>query len=291
MNKTKKLLGAVAIILLTAFQFNVKAQLKVPAPSPLQTIKQNFGIGEVTLEYSRPSAKGRVVFGDVVPFGKVWRTGANATTKITFTEDVTIEGKAVVAGTYGIYSVPNKTDWEIMLYKDVTLGGDVANYKTENEVLRVKVKSALGMTKTETFTMEFTDITPSTCNLEIVWEKTRVVIKLTTDIDTKVMKNIETTMAPPVDKRPYFQAASYYYENNKDLNQAFEWVNKAIDANPKAYWAITLKAKILAKQKDYKGSIETSEKAIAVAKEDQDDAYVKINEKLIIETKKEGKIK
>ncbi|HXB39120.1 MAG TPA: DUF2911 domain-containing protein [Bacteroidia bacterium] len=289
MIKIKKLIALTAAALL--FVFNINAQtLKVPAPSPLQTIKQNFGIGEVTLEYSRPSIKGRVIFGDVVPFGKVWRTGANATTKITFTEDITLEGKLVVAGTYGIYSVPNKTEWEIMLYKDVTLGGDVANYKPENEVLRVKVKPTLLLTKTETFTMEFADITPTTCSLELVWEKTRVSVKLSTDIDTKVMKNIETVMAPS-DKRPYYQSASYYYENNKDLNQAFEWVNKAIDQNPKAYWAITLKAKILSKQKDYKGSIETSEKAIVAAKEDQNDDYVKINEKLIAENKKEGKIK
>lgn len=291
MSTIKKHLGKAALTLLAIFHFSASAQLKTPQPSPTQTIKQNFGVGEVTLEYSRPSVKGRVVFGDLVPFGKVWRTGANATTKITFSEDVTIEGKAVAAGTYGIYSVPNKTEWEVMLYKDLTLGGDVSNYKPENEVLRVKVKPTMAMTKTETFTMNFADVTPTTCVLELAWEKTHVALKLTTDIDAKVMKSIETSMEPTPDKRPYFQAANYYYENGKDLNKAFEWVNKAIDQNPKAFWALTLKAKILAKQKDFKGSIETSEKAISVAKAEQNDDYVKINEKLIADTKKEGKIK
>ena len=125
---------------LSVSQFAQAQQLKVPAPSPSQTIKQAFGLSEITIEYSRPGVKGRTIYGDVVPFGKVWRTGANASTKITFGDDVKLEGNDVKAGTYALYSVPNKDSWELMLYKDLTLGGNVGEYKKENEVLRFVVK-------------------------------------------------------------------------------------------------------------------------------------------------------
>src|ERR1700757_201442 len=160
MIKTKKIISAMAIAAFSFGSLNTQAQqLKVPAPSPLQTVKQNFALGDVTLEYSRPSVKGRVIFGDVVPFGKIWRTGANATTKITFSDDVKLEGKDVKAGTYGLYTIPNKDSWDIMLYKDLTLGGDVAEYKQENEVLKITVKPMALAYKMESFTMEMGDLT------------------------------------------------------------------------------------------------------------------------------------
>ncbi|MFN5712611.1 MAG: DUF2911 domain-containing protein [Bacteroidota bacterium] len=258
--------------------------LKTPAPSPLQTIKQNFGIGEVSLEYSRPSVKNRVIFGDVVPYGKMWRTGANASTKITIGEDTKIEGNAIPAGTYAIYTIPGAETWEIMFYKDLTLGGDVASYKKENEVLRITEKVTQLPNKVETFTINFADITYSVCNVEMQWEKTRVAFTISTEVDAKIMKNIETVMSPN-DRRPYYNAASYYYDNNKDMKQALEWVNKATELTPDAYWVWHLKAKIQLKLKDAKGAIETAEKSKALALKDNDDAYVKNNDKLIAEAK------
>jgi hypothetical protein len=258
--------------------------LKTPAPSPLQTIKQNFGLGEIGVEYSRPSAKGRVIIGDVVPYGSIWRTGANSATKITLGEDTKIEGNPIAAGTYALYTMPGKDAWDLMFYKDLTLGGDVGEYKKENEVLRVSVKPTALTQKVETFTINIADVTATTCNVELLWEQTRVAFKVTTEIDAKVMKSIETAMAP-ADKRPYYSAASYYYENNKDMKQALEWIEKAVDQNPKAYWVHHLKAKIQLKLKDAKGAIETAEKSKALAMEDKDDAYVKNNEKLIAEAK------
>ena len=136
LNKIKTLTGAIAIAVLTTTSVN--AQLKTPAPSPSQTLKQAFALSDITIDYSRPSAKGRVVYGDVVPFGTVWRTGANSSTKITFGEDVKVEGAELKAGTYALYSIPNKDSWDLMFYKDLTLGGDVSNYKAENEVLKIK---------------------------------------------------------------------------------------------------------------------------------------------------------
>jgi hypothetical protein len=283
-NMKQTLLASIVALSMLSFSSNAQ-QLKIPAPSPTQTLKQNFGLGDITIEYSRPGMKGRVIFGDVVPFDKIWRTGANSTTKITFSDDVKLEGNAVAAGTYGLYTMPDKESWTIMLYKDLTLGGNVAEYKPENEVLRFKVKPTTLGNKVETFTIGIADITPGTADIEILWDRTRVAIHVTTDIDTKVMKNIETALSPD-DKRPYFQAASYYYETDKDLNKAMAWVNKAIEQNPKAFYVVHLKAKIQVKQKDFKGAIATAEQSIVLSKEAKNDDYVKLNEKLIAEAKK-----
>lgn len=276
-------LALVASFFQMPFSINAQ-QLKTPAPSPLQNIDQAFALSNIKIEYSRPSAKGRVIYGDLVPFGKIWRTGANSSTKITFGEDVKMEGTPVIAGTYAIYTIPNKDSWELMLYKDLTLGGDVAEYKTENEVTRIKVKPMPLSQKVETFTINFTDLKSNSAIMEILWEQTRVAVNITADIDEKIMKNIEAALSP-ADKKPYYQAANYFYENNKDLTKALEWIGKAVDQNPKAYWVILLKAKIQLKSKDYKGAIASAEQSMALAKEDKNDDYVKMNEKLIAEAK------
>jgi hypothetical protein len=275
-------MGAAMLALIT---FNIQAQtLKTPAPSPLQTLKQSFALGDITIEYSRPSVKGRVIFGDLVPYGKIWRTGANAATKITFSDDVKLEGKEVKAGTYAIYTIPNKDAWEILIYKDLTMGGNTANYKEENELLRFTVKPTPYMEKVENFTINFSNITSTSAVLEIIWDKTRVPVIITTEIDAKVLKNIETALA--TDTRPYFPAANYYYENNKDLNQALIWVNKAIEQNPKGFFITMLKAKIELKLNDKNSAIASAEKTIALAKEAKNDDYVKQAETFITEAKK-----
>jgi len=283
--KKNLLLSFAACTMLAATVFTSNAQqLKVPAPSPQQTVKQAFALSEITIEYSRPSVKNRVIFGDLVPFGKTWRTGANQATKITFGEDVKIEGKPVTAGTYALYTIPNKDSWEVMLYKDLTLGGDVAEYKMENEVVRVKVPATTSPVKVETFTIGVNDITSKTAKIEFAWDMTRVAVNVAADIDVKIMKNIETSLAN--DSRPYYQAANYYYENDKDMNQALQWVNKAAEANAKAYWIMHLKAKIHMKMNDKPGAIAAAEKSLALATEDKNDDFVKLNEKLIAEAKK-----
>lgn len=283
--KSKKLTVLAVSAIFGLFTLTADAQqLKVPAPSPLQTLDQSFALSSIKIEYSRPSVKGRTVYGDLVPFGKVWRTGANASTKITFGEDVTVEGKPLTAGTYALYTIPGKESWDIIFYKDLTLGGNVAEYKSENEVLKIQVKPSALANMVETFTINVADMTSSTANIQLDWEKTRVSFKVVADIDSKIMKNIEAAVEK--DNRPYFQAASYYYESGKDMNKALGWVNKAIEQNPKAFYIYHLKAKIQMKLKDYKGAISTAEQSIALAKEAKNDDYVKMNEKLIEEAKK-----
>ena len=282
MKRTLHAFAAGALLLLS--NTTIGQALKVPAPSPVQTIKQAFALTEISLEYSRPSVKGRVIFGDLVPFGKIWRTGANGATKITFGEDVKIDGVALTAGTYAIYSIPNKDSWELMFYKDLSLGGNVAEYKKENEVAKLVLKTKAIADKIECFTMDISDITSSSAMINLTWEKTRVGFTVVADIDTRIMKAIDANVVQ--DNRPYFQAASYYYESNKDLIKAAEWADKAFASNPNAYWILMLKAKIQAKQKDKKAAIITAEQVITIATEGKNDDYVKQAKDLITEMKK-----
>ena len=277
----KKFILAAATVLFANMSMDAQT-VKVPAPSPTQSIKQDFALSSIEVSYSRPGVKGRSIFGDVVPFGKLWRTGANGCTKLTFGEDVKVGGVEVKAGTYSLFSVPNKDEWEIILNKNITIGG-LDGYKTEDDVARFKVKTAMLGSLVETFSIQVANVTSSTADIQISWEKTSVNIPVVADIDTKISKSIETAMT--VDNRPYFQAASYYLETGKDLGKALTWVDKAIEMNPKAFWMVHLKAKIQAQSGDKVGAIATAKKSIELAKEAKNNDYVALNEKLIASLK------
>ncbi len=253
-----------------------------PQPSPSATVSQSFATSKIEISYSRPGAKGRKVFGDVVPFGKFWRTGANAATTISFGEDVKINGMEVKAGKYGLLSYPGEAEWTIILTKDLNVTSE-DGYKKENDVARFMVKPSRLASMVETFTIEIGNLKNNECDLELKWENTAVSLKVTTDYDARITKQIDETMAK--DTRPYFGAANYYFENNKDLKKALEWVSKAADANPKAYWVLLLKAKIQKALKDYNGAMATSQQSLDLAKADNNDSYIKNNEKLMAEIK------
>ena len=270
-------------LLMSSTQVLFSQALKTPTPSPMQTLKQGFALTDISIEYYRPSAKGRTVFGDVVPFGKIWRTGANGATKMTFGENVKIQGKDVPAGTYAIYTIPNKDNWEVLIYKDLKLGGNVNDYKQENELIRFTVPVVNMQDHVETFTVNVTNIQASSCAIELTWEKTKISFNVVAEIDQAIMGSIDKAMN--VDSKPYYQAASYYYENNKDMAKALEWITKAVDQNPKAYWVALLKAKIELKSGDKKAATSSAQKVIELAKEAKNDDYVKMAEKLISEAK------
>ena len=275
-----KTLSFVFILLLGA-TINAHAQtLKTPVPSPLQKVTQGFGLSEVSLEYSRPSAKGRTVFGDLVPLGKIWRTGANSATKITFGEDVTLAGQALKAGTYALYSIPGEKEWQVMFYSDLKLGGNVAGYDKANEVLSLTLPVQKTGSAVETFYIGFSNLTNTSMNIDIKWENTKVTIPVSVSIDEKVMASIDAAMK---DSRPYYQAAVYYFENGKDLNKALEWVNKAAEANPQAFWVLHTKAKIQKALGDLKGAVESANASKSIAAAANYDEYVKMNDKLIQE--------
>ncbi len=265
------------LLALTFMMQHGYSQLNTPAPSPSSKVIQEFGLGKVTIDYSRPGAKGRKVMGDLVPFGKIWRTGANASTKITFSDDVTLEGNEVKAGTYALYSIPGESEWTIMLYSDLALGGNVAKYDESKEVLRFTVASEEVPVMMETFTITMDEIKDASAKLLLAWEKTIVPISVTTDVDTKVMAMIDNTLNGP-NENFYFQAAMYYFNNDKDINKAVEWINKSGDDK---FWVLTQKARIMDKAGKREDAIEISKKAMQLAEENKNADYVKINKDLL----------
>ena len=260
-----------------------KAQsLKTPAPSTGQTIKQEFGLSSIELSYSRPGVKGRKIIGDVVPFGKVWRTGANGATTLTFADEVTIGGTKIPAGKYGLLTIPDKENWTIIITKQLDVTSPAA-YKQENDVVRTVVKAMPMPMTMETFTMQFSNVKASSCDLNIIWENTMLSLPITTDVDAKVMTQIDDAMNK--DNHPYFAAASYYFDNGKDLQKAKAWAIKATDTNPKAFFMFYLLAKIEAKLGEKEKAVVTALHSIELAKEAKNDDYVALNEKLIASIK------
>lgn len=275
-----------ALFIVPAMVNSLKAQaIKMPAPSPTQTIKQEFALSEVAITYSRPGVKGRKVMGDLVPFNnEVWRTGANQPTKITFGEDVKIAGNNVPKGEYALYTIPAKDEWTIILSKNTALWGSMG-YQKSDDLIRFKAKSEMLPSNEETFTIMFANVKPNSMDIELIWERTAVAFTIEADIDTRISKQIEAAMAP-TDRRPYFESASYYFETGKDLKQALDWANKAVEQGPEKYWVEHLKAKIQLKLGDKKGAIASATHSMAGAKTQKNPDYVVLNEKLIAEANK-----
>lgn len=250
--------------------------IKMPSPSPAQSLKQDFSLSSVEVKYSRPIVKGRKIFGDIVPFGKLWRTGANSPTTITFGEDVKIAGQGLKAGTYQLLTIPSQFSWEIIFNKGTN---GVFNYKPEEDVLKVKIATSVLTQSVESFTINFANVVSNKLDLVLTWDKVSVSVPVETDIDAKIVSSIEKAMA--TDTRPYFESASYYFETGRDLNKALEWVTKAVEANSNAYWIWHLQAKIQAKLGNKAGAKASAEKSMALAKEGKNEDYVSLNLKLI----------
>ena len=257
-------------------------QLTTPQTSPTTELKQNFALSSIELSFSRPGVKGRKIFGDLVPYGKVWRTGANSATTITFGEDVTIGGKKVVAGKYGLLTIPGETEWTFIITKQLDVTNPSA-YKQDQDVVRVTSKPETLPFSIETMMINIDNIKSNSCSIGLVWDKVFAGFDVTSDVDSKVMEQIKGTMEN--DNRPYFAAAQYYIDNGKDLNKAVEWLDKAYAQSPDAYWVMYQKAralKMLGKKTD---ALAASNKSIELAKKGKNDDYVALNEKLQKEMK------
>jgi len=262
-----------------AFTFNADAQtLKTPQPSTTQTIKQDLGIGNVELSYSRPGMKGRKIFGDLVPFGKVWRTGANNATTLTFSDSVTIGGTKLAPGKYGLLSIPDKDQWTLIVSNQTDVTSPAA-YKQASDAARVTVKPVMMNQPTETFTMQFANVKSNSADLQILWDNVAVSLPISTDVEAKIMAQINNLMNK--DNRPYFQAAMFYMETGRDLNQAVAWLDKAIEQNPKAFWVYHQKGNALAKLGKKEDAKAAAKKSMEIAKEAQNDDYVELNKKLL----------
>lgn len=266
-----------AVSLFTAGTF-AKAQVKMPAPSPTQTLKQDFAMGSVELTYSRPSAKGRSIIGNLVPYNKVWRTGANSATLIKFTDPVEIGGKKIDTGSYALYTIPGESNWEIILNKGTSNWGSTG-YKESDDVVRFSVPSMKMKNMVETFTMQFSDIKPESCELQLMWEKTAVSVPIKAVIKDRIRAQIEKAMA--TDKKPYFTAAQFYREYDMNNKKALEAIKGAVAENPKAYYMWIYKAKIEKDLGDKTAARASSEKSLELAKQEKNDDYVTMNEEFL----------
>jgi len=276
----KKLLSLAIIFCLT---FSVNAQIEAPQPSPFGKIEQKVGLTDVTVEYSRPGMRGRTIFGDLVPYGEIWRTGANANTKVTFSDDVMINGKELKKGSYAIYSTPKEGSWEVMFYSATDNWGVPQKWDNSKVALKTTAETMEMPMTMETFTIVIDDLKNDSAALNFIWENTIAMLKLEVPTDTKAMASIDKVMNGPT-ANDYFAAGTYYHEAGKDLDKAYKWVSKATEmAGEQAFWMLRRKSLIEAEMGKKQDAIATAKKSMASAKNANNADYVKMNKESIAE--------
>jgi tetratricopeptide (TPR) repeat protein len=245
-------------------------KIEFPAASQHSLVKQRVGLTDVEVDYSRPNKNGREIFGGLVPYGKLWRTGANAVTKVKFSDAVTLGGKEIPAGEYALFTIPTANEWTIILSKDAKMQS-AADYKQENDAARITAMPESLPVPIETFTIALNDVKGASATLDFLWDKTRVPVKLTTDDVEQVSKQLDAAVSAgtALDARTAYQAAAFYYDNNKDMNQAGKWIDQALGKNPDAYFMHYKKAQIQAKLGNKKVATASAQKAIDILKKDK----------------------
>lgn len=282
----KKIIFVLTSIIAT---YVLNAQVKTPAPSPHSVLTQVVGLTDVTVDYSRPSAKGRPIFGDLVPFGKLWRTGANANTTVTFSEDVVINGNTLKKGKYALFTTPKADMWEVVFYSDTDNWGTPDNWDVNKAAIVTNVDPIALGNNVESFTIGINNITNDSATLDISWEKTMVSVKFTVPTQKTAMASIEKTLAGPT-AGDYFSSAQYFYQSNGDMNKALEYINKATTMNKPGedvpFWYLRQKSLIQAKVGDKAGAIATAKLSLAGAEKAKNADYVKMNNDSIKEWSK-----
>ena len=255
-----------------------KLKITTPQPSPKATVEQRVGLTDISIEYSRPGVRGRTIFGDLVPFGKTWRTGANSNTKVTFSSDVSIDGQTLNAGSYGLYTVPNENSWEVMFYSESDNSGVPRDWDDTKVVAKTSVEVYSMPMNVETFTITFDDVSGTSATLGILWEKTYVGIKLEVPTDKLVSETIDAVMAASPEAGDYYNAAIYYRQQDLDIKKANEWMEKAMSLteNP-AFWQLRQQSLIYAKMGETEKAIAVAEKSLELSKEAGNEAYIKMN--------------
>lgn len=279
--KTKKLRTMKKLVVVfCAFMvsFAIEAQINTPAPSPFSKMEQKVGLTDVSVEYSRPSMRGRTIFGDLVPYDKLWRTGANARTKITFSEDVTVDGQTLKAGSYAIFTKPSQNSWEVYFYTEHQGGGAPQNLDEGKVAAKTTAQVYPIPMPIETFTISIDDLTNDGAVLGMMWEKTYVGVKFEVPTDAAVAKNIDAALNGP-SADDYYTAAVYYLSADKDIKKANEWMEKAMSMTEKpAFWQLRQQSLIQAKAGDKKAAIETAKKSLAAAEAAKNADYIKMNQ-------------
>ncbi len=264
-----------------------QAPLNFPAPSPTAKVSQTVGLTDIDIVYSRPALRGRQAFGNLAPWGEVWRTGANSSTKITFGGPVVFGGTEVPAGTYALYSVPGQEQWEVILSRNTELWGSYG-YVADQEAARVTAKPVKLNTPVESFTLSIDDVVDDAATLNLAWENVRVPVSIVADTQAVLIPQIEAAMASDAEQKPYFQAAMYLYSKGVKLQQAAEWITKAAEAQPNAFWLSYRQGLVLEAAGDKAGALAAAEKSLAVAQTQQGEIkeeYTRLNEALIARLK------
>jgi hypothetical protein len=267
-------------LLLTSFS-SLAQQIQMPQASPSSKIIQKVGLTDVTVDFSRPSTKGRKIFGELVPFGQVWRTGANGATVLTFSTEVSISGTKVPAGSYALYSIPGKSTWTMILSKNTKLWGAIG-YEAKDDVLRFNATPAKTSRMYDSFEIGFSNLTDASADLSIKWEQTRVEFTIQTEVDPIVMADIKKQVIDAQSTNPalLYQAANYYFTSNKDMNQAYTWIKQSTSSDPK-YWTLHLQAKIELSLGKKTEALESATKSKKLAEEGKNLDYVGLNDRLI----------
>ncbi len=272
-------------LLILAFLFlsisSIAQQIQMPQASPSSKIIQKVGLTDITVDFSRPSTKGRKIFGELVQFGEVWRTGANGATILTFSTEVSISGTKIPAGSYALYSIPGKTSWTMILSKNTKLWGAIG-YDSKDDILRFTATPEKTSRMYDSFEISFAKLTDSSADLSIKWEQTRVEFTIQTEVDPIVMADIKKQVIDAQSTNPalLYQAANYYFTTNKDLNQAYTWIKQSTSTDPK-YWTLHLQAKIELSLGKRTAALESATKSKKLAEEGKNLDYVGLNDRLI----------
>ncbi|GAB2771983.1 DUF2911 domain-containing protein [Salinimicrobium soli] len=265
------------------FSLSLSAQIQTPAPSPSATVEQQVGLSNVTLKYSRPGMKGREIFGGLVPYGQMWRTGANSNTTISFDTKVSIDGKELPKGTYAIYTIPQQDKWEVIFYKDSNNWGLPQNWDESKVALKTTARVQEMPMDMETFTILIDELKNDSAALNFIWENTVATLDFQVPTDEMAMSSIQKIMNGP-SAGDYFAAATYYHDEKKDLQQAYTWIKKAVEmGDPNAYWVLRRKALIEADLGKKAEAIETAKKSMAAAEKAGNQDYVKMNKESLKE--------
>lgn len=254
----------------------VSAQIEAPQPSPSAKIEQKVGLTDVTLEYSRPAVRDREIFGKLVPYGEVWRTGANSNSKITFSDDIEIAGKKLAKGTYAIYTIPNKDSWEVLFYTDATNWGTPAKWDESKVALKAKAKVETMPFSMESFGIFVNEISNDAAVLDFVWANTAATLEFKVPTDVKTMASIEKVMNGP-NATDFYSAASFYQDSGKDLQKAHEWIKKATGMQEDAYWMWRKRSLIESSLGMKKEAIASAQKSLQLAEKANNTDYVKMN--------------
>jgi len=255
-------------------------ELKIPEPSTAQRIEQEFGLGKITITYSRPNTKGRKILGNIEPYGLVWRTGANSATKVKLTDSIQIEGHTLPAGEYALFTIPDPKEWTVIFNKTADQWGAYA-YDSSKDALRFKVRPGKLDKKLETFTIQFADMLTDHGELQLLWENTILSLRLETDVDARVMANIDQAMQGQ--KKPYYRAAIYYYNHNKDLNKALAWMQEWDKTQPNQYNIKYWLAKIQLKMGDKAAATATANEGLKLASAEPNAEYIRMNKEVLKE--------